>query len=60
MTVKTEEKAGCPNKPSPSGSPSEWTTEKGTASATDRSGNGCTGAAVGAGSLCKDEEPEAS
>lgn len=62
MTVKTEEKAGCPDKPSPSdsASPSEWTTEKGTSSATDRSANGWTGAAVTAGSLCKDEEPEAS
>lgn len=62
MTVKTEEKAGCPDKPPPSDSesPSEWTTEKGTSSATDRSANGRAGAAVTAGSLGSDEEPEAS
>lgn len=42
MAVKTEEKAGCPDKPSPSDSesPSEWTAEKGTSSATDRSASG--------------------
>lgn len=62
MTVKTEEKAGCPDKPSPldSESPSEWTAEKGTSSATDRWVNGWTRAAVAAGSLGRDEEPEAS
>lgn len=62
MTVKTEEKAGRPDKPSTSDSesPSRWTTEKGTSSATDRSANGCAEAAVTAWSLGKDEEPEAS
>lgn len=61
MTVRTEEKAGWPDKPSPSDSESsEWTTEKGTSSATDRSANGRAGAAVTAGSLGRDEEPEAS
>ncbi|KAI4830394.1 hypothetical protein KUCAC02_002025 [Chaenocephalus aceratus] len=54
ITVKTEEKAGCPDKPSPSESPSEWTTEKG------KSANGWAGAAVTAESPGKDEKPEAS
>lgn len=62
MTVRTEEKAGCPDKASPSDSesPSEWTSEKGTSSATDRSANGRAGAAGTAGPLGRDEEPEAS
>lgn len=60
--VKTEEKAGCPDKPSPSESEwlSEWTTGKGTSSAADRSADGWAGMPVSAGSLGKGEEPEAS
>lgn len=61
ITVRTEEKAGRPDKPFPSvfDSPSEWTIRKGTSS------GGCSatewaGESGNAGSLCKGEEPEAS
>lgn len=54
MTVKTEEKAGFPGKPSAPPS------DKGTTSATDWSAGGRAGVAVAARSVCSDEEPEAS
>lgn len=60
MTVKTDEKAGCPEKLSPLGSeaPVRARSEKGTAPTADRPGSGR--GAAGTESPTRDEEPEAS
>lgn len=60
MTVKTDEKAGCPEKLSPldSEAPPKVRSEKGTAPTADRPDSGRRAAVPG--SPTRDEEPEAS